>query len=431
MNYVEIKNAIGFYENELFNKFLPYWLPKCVDKENGGFFAGFEDSTGKLVSRMKYTWSQGRLTWLFAKLAEMESPILTEKQRKEYLALAKHGADFIIKYCIYDKERWHCAFLLDEFGNPQVSEEYNRADYGINADIFAILALSRYAKVSGDREVYEAAKKLYYTVIERRKNGDANGYPYPVPKGYVGHSRVMELTNIAPEFYRAAKVFEPELCDGLKETCRAALEDLFTNFIDENGYLHELITDQNTFFPLVMGNHFNPGHMTEEMWFVMDASEILETDEWNEKIYKSVMSAVTTGWDQRYGGLVHYAGINGGEPSGDNTGWENEPMYKQLIDWDYKLWWVHTESLYSLLRCYLQNGDERFKEWYEKMFEYTFRTFPNPNPEVGEWINIRDGEGKPINAVTSLPVKDPYHAMRNFVLIIELLYRELEKTCTK
>ncbi|HCG36265.1 MAG TPA: N-acyl-D-glucosamine 2-epimerase, partial [Clostridiales bacterium] len=42
-------------------------------------------------------------------------------------------------------------------------------------------------------------------------------------------------------------------------------------------------------------------------------------------------------------------GVDGGEPTGEHTGMESEPMVKQLSDWNSKLWWVHSEALYITL----------------------------------------------------------------------------------
>jgi N-acylglucosamine 2-epimerase len=91
---------------------------------------------------------------------------------------------------------------------------------------------------------------------------------------------------------------------------------------------------------------------------------------------------------------------------------------KVLSDQHSKLWWVHSEALYSSLV---------FKEYeiYEKIKEYTFKTFKNTENDRGEWIQIRDRFGKPENRIVALPVKDPFHIMRNMILIIELL----EKLC--
>ena len=70
---------------------------------------------------------------------------------------------------------------------------------------------------------------------------------------------------------------------------------------------------------------------------------------------------------------------------------------------------------------YLNTGDPELLSWFERIKDYTFSTFPNPDRSVGEWIQIRTREGDPQDKVVALPVKDPYHIIRNVLLIIELL----------
>jgi N-acylglucosamine 2-epimerase len=81
--------------------------------------------------------------------------------------------------------------------------------------------------------------------------------------------------------------------------------------------------------------------------------------------------------------------------------------------------------MYSSLISYFNTGDEEFFDWFERIFDYTYKTFPNPDRSVGEWIQIRTREGRPQEKVVALPVKDPYHIMRNVLLIIELLEKKL------
>jgi N-acylglucosamine 2-epimerase len=58
---------------------------------------------------------------------------------------------------------------------------------------------------------------------------------------------------------------------------------------------------------------------------------------------------------------------------------------------------------------------------YQMVGKYAFTVFPNPDKSMGEWIQILDRENKPLEKVVALPVKDPYHIIRDFMLIIELL----------
>jgi N-acylglucosamine 2-epimerase len=59
-------------------------------------------------------------------------------------------------------------------------------------------------------------------------------------------------------------------------------------------------------------------------------------------------------------------------------------------------------------------------EHFDRVWQYTLATFPNPDSQVGEWIQIRDRKGAPLERVVALPVKDPYHIARNLLQVIEL-----------
>lgn len=75
----------------------------------------------------------------------------------------------------------------------------------------------------------------------------------------------------------------------------------------------------------------------------------------------------------------------------------------------------------------LDKKDDEFVDLYNRAQEYTFKTFPDRENDTGEWIQIRDRRGKPANRVVALPVKDPYHIMRNMILIVELLDQETHR----
>ena len=177
MEWSELKVLAGFYENELTNRFLSFWIPRCVDRENGGFVNCFDNRGETLVSRDKYVWSQGRFVWIFSKLAGMEAPVFSEKQRAEFLALAKHGADFLMRHCLMGENDWRCIFLLDEKEEPKYVEGCDRLDMSIYADCFVSAGLAMYALQAGDREAYEFAKKLYGSILDRIDRGISRRCP--------------------------------------------------------------------------------------------------------------------------------------------------------------------------------------------------------------------------------------------------------------
>jgi N-acylglucosamine 2-epimerase len=428
MNLSRIKELIGFYENELTNNILSFWLPRCIDEVNGGYFNCFDNEGKKLVSKDKYTWSQGRFVWIFSKLATMDCETFTKAQRKEFLNLAKGGQEFLLKHCLIGEDDWRVVFLTDETGKPKYVEGYNRLDMSIYADCFVIAAFAKYSLAANDKSSYEFSRKLYESALNRVRTGEFTTLPYPLSPKYKAHGIPMIFSNITKELYVAAKRFDNKYCSLLAKNIEAFTDDVLDNFVDENDVLHEIITSDKKFFDNLLGQHANPGHTIEDIWFIIDAADILNKPDYISKAANITKKAFEIGWDNKYGGLLHYCGIDGGEPIGDYKEVEHEPMLKQLITgWGDKLWWPHSEALYTCLLMYERTKDIKFLDIYKKVFDYTYEKFPNPDREIREWIQILMRDGRPQNKIVALPVKDPYHITRNYILIIELLYKMAAK----
>ena len=116
----------AFYQNELTNQILAFWLPRCEDKEYGGYVNCFDNAGENLVSYDKYTWSQGRFVWMFSRLATMKTQMFSRAERNEFLRLAESGKDFLMKHCLMTDEeverqndggeRIRCVFLMERNG---------------------------------------------------------------------------------------------------------------------------------------------------------------------------------------------------------------------------------------------------------------------------------------------------------------------------
>ena len=374
------------------------------------------------MSRDKYTWSQGRFVWVFSKLAMMDCGTFTEKERKHFLDLAKKGRDFLEKHCLLGEDDWRCVFLMDETGKHKYVEGWDRLDMSIYADCFVIAAFAKYSLAANHQESYLFAKKLYQSAVDRVKSGNFTTLPYPLSPQYRAHGIPMIFSNTTKEVYEAALKFDAEFCAELKENLSNFTSDILTNFVDENKILHEIISADNGFIDNILGQHVNPGHTLEDVWFIIDAGDILDRSDFIQEAIAIAAKTFEIGWDTEYGGLLHYCGLDGGEPVGSSEGVEQEAMYRQLEGWADKLWWVHSEALYTSLLCFDRTKEQKFLEHFDKVFAYTFEKFPNPDREIREWVQILRRDGKPTDKVVALPVKDPYHIMRNLIQIIELLY---------
>ncbi len=417
----DINREKEFYIKQLKENILSFWLPRCLDKEYGGFLNCFDNSGENLVSYDKYTWSQGRFVWLFAKLSVIEAPVFRDEERRKFLSMAKNGADFLIEHSLIGKDDWRCVFLMERDGSAKEVSPASPLDMSIYADCFVVLGLGMYSYAAKDKRSFDFALNLYRSIDKRIKDNDFRTLPYPLSKRFRAHGIPMIQNNTARELLRAAELFSPNVARELKEDMAANTMDVLEHFVDERYVMHEVITRENAFIPQLLGQHQNPGHTIEDVWFMLDAAEICALPV-KDKIYKVALKALENGWDREYGGLLHFCSAGGGRPEGDNTGLEDETMSKQLSGWADKLWWIHSEALYSSLRCYMESGNEEFLNEYEKIKEYTFSVFPSKNPDVREWEQIRRRDGRAENKVVALPVKDPFHISRNFILLIELLH---------
>lgn len=419
---VEINEAgkwTEFYKHHLNNCILPFWLSRSIDNEYGGYFTCFDNMGEKLVSQDKYTWSQGRMIWLFSKLSDMEC--LSGGDKEKYAFLAGQGAEFLMKNCLL--ENGNCTFVMSREGLPKPPIKGGDCDSSIYADCFVVIGLSKYAALVGNREVLDFACKLYKSIAGRIDSNCFKSEPYPVPAGYRPHGIPMILLNTSFELADAMDRLGHAECSVVDRRADECMYDILDNFAGQDSLIREMIVGSGGFVEdAMLGRFINPGHSMECMWFVIHQAMKKGSPDIVSKACGIIKKAMDIGWDNEYGGLLLFVDRDGGKPKGSIKGSENEKMvWKVTNDWDSKLWWTHSEALYSTLLAYCLTGENSFMEDYQKIFEYTFKTFPNPDRELGEWVQIRDRKGWPEQKLVALPVKDPFHIARNIIFIIELL----------
>lgn len=407
-----------FYLKQLKENILPFWMKNSIDRDYGGFYTCFENSTGKRISTDKYTWSQGRMVWMFTELSKMKD--FNREQRTEFLHLAERGAGFLMRNCRL--KNGNCTFVMERDGPPKAMAPDGILDTSIYADCFVVYGLACYAAEVRSVKIYKFAKDLFQSVILRLKSGNYLSEPYPTPAGYEMHGFSMITLMISEQIREAAEIFRDEYRTEAEAVSKSAVDRILDRFVDSNGILHEMIrTDGGSGKNNLFDRFINPGHTIEDMWIVMDYAKRIGAGATVARAAEIAKTAFKNGWDDEFGGLTLYADRDGGAPKGDTAGIESERMTgKILADWDNKLWWVHSEALYTMMLAYRLTGDAEFKDLYDKVEEYAFRVFPNPDKKIGEWIQIRDRGGAPIDKIVALPVKDPFHIVRNMIQIIEL-----------
>ena len=114
---IDLQKYLSLFKQELTENLLPFWMSRCLDRENGGYFNCFTNDGSRLISHDKYTWSEGRFLWMFSRLATVESDLFDEAERAEFLSYAEKGKDFLLKNVLLGEGDYRCVFLTDAEGN--------------------------------------------------------------------------------------------------------------------------------------------------------------------------------------------------------------------------------------------------------------------------------------------------------------------------
>ena len=422
-----IRDRKTFYNDHLRDVILKYWLDRA-DDEYGGFFTCYNNTGDRLVSTDKFVWSQGRLVWSYAKLAGADAVELDDATRRRCAALAAQGADFLLQHCLLTDG--NCAFRLDRQGNPK--EHWPGSGYAIStfADCFVMMGLAAYAGLSGDQAKMDTALRMFRAVTVKLRDGVFRTAPTVVPAGWRIHAAPMIVLNTGQELYEALRALgRNDEAGEVEKVCLEAMLDIVNRFRTDSGIVLESLDAAYQPLDDLCGRYLNPGHTNESMWFVIREAARRDMTDIVAKAARTVQVVSEKAWDGEYGGMMYYLDRDGGAPRGPVSAATRATAENIGRDWDNKLWWPHLETVYAALLCYSLTGSNAFFKEYERYHDYTFRVFPNPDPQVGEWIQIRDRQGRPGNPDVGgrLPVKDPYHTMRGLLLLIELLDKMLEE----
>lgn len=409
------QSLLTFYVSQIQDDFMPYWN-RFADREYGGILNCINNFGDEKLSDLKFSWSQGRYLWILGSLHTLaRKGVLPRLERSDLEDQMHRTFAFVREHSLYDEGRI-CCYLLDREGNHLKDPNSGRYDASIFADCFVLMGICRYIRALGLTQHLPAAETLFKSIVRRIGAGEFHTEPYPVPEGYRIHSIPMILLNTTHEYIHMLQALGMDYSGEralAKEQARAILEDFY-----KDGFIREHMSDAQRYETHLLDRHVNPGHTLEDMWFCAEfLDEYDDLSLWLERICELSRNALKAGWDEKHGGLLRFVDRGGGPPRGVDT----NGTYEKLIQdtWDMKLWWPHSEALYVLLYLYCKTSREEWLEWYGTMSDYVFRTFPNR--ETGEWIQIRRRDGAPEEKLVALPVKDPYHILRNYIKIVELL----------
>lgn len=383
---MEFKMLANQYKSELLNNVIPFWEKYSKDEEFGGYFTCL-GRTGNVYDTDKFIWLQGRQVWMFSTLYNKVA------KNKNWLDLAIHGAQFLLKNGHDGNYNWF--FSLTREGNPLVQP------YNIFSDCFVSMAFGQLYKATGDEMYAKVARETFNNILERRSNPKGRfNKAIPGTRPLKSFSLPMILCNLSLEIEH---LLPEEL---VKETIDEVLNEVMGVFYQkESGLILENVNPDGSFSDSFEGRLVNPGHGIEAMWFIMDLSVRLNNKELAHKAVEIVLNTLEYGWDSEFDGIFYFRDIKGYPP--------------QQLEWDQKLWWVHIETMISLIKGYALTGNKDCLDWFKKVQEYTWNHFSDP--DYGEWFGYLNRRGEVLLPLKGGKWKGCFHVPRGLFQIWKTL----------
>jgi N-acylglucosamine 2-epimerase len=248
---------------ELVESILPFWW-RAIDAERGGVFNCWNNSGTRLISRDKFTWSQGRFAWLCARLADGARSGIVRGDANAFLAQAGKTVRFLQAHAILDDGQ--CAFLLSEDGEVKEAIAGGGPTPSIYADCFVVMGFAEYARVSGDRAVLDAAWDLFESIERRIAAGPVPTMPEPVPKAYDSHALAMIYLNLTIVLRDACETLSDARSDAMRSPNFSAASRIFDRFLLAGGRIVELRPRLVDYGETLLRRQKNPGHALEGLW---------------------------------------------------------------------------------------------------------------------------------------------------------------------
>lgn len=375
------------YRDALLNDVIPFWQRHSLDREHGGFFTCL-DRQGQVYDRDKFVWLQARQVWTFSmlynRLGQDAGVSTSQGGRADWLTVAQHGADFLEQYGRAEDRSWY--FSLTREGHPLVQP------YNIFSDCFATMAFGQLSTATGRDAYAHIAKTTFEGILARQSN----------PKGQWSKAvaGTRPLKNFALPMILCNLALEIEHLlerDQVEQTIETCIHEVMDVFYDANlGLIRENVTPDGQVSDSFEGRLLNPGHAIEAMWFIMDLAVRRNDRALMERAVKITLDTLDYAWDKEFGGILYFMDADGHPP--------------QQLEWDQKLWWVHVETLISLLKGYQLTGNEQCWNWFVRLHDYTWSRFPDS--AHGEWYGYLNRQGEVLLPLKGGKWKGCYHVPR-------------------
>ncbi len=377
MDQQRLSELQQFYHHQLLNDTVPFWFPRSVDKEFGGYLL-MRDKDGSLIDDDKAVWIQGRAAWLLATLYN------TIEQREEWLDGAKSGIDFLNNHC-FDTDG-QMFFHVTREGKPIRKRRY------FFSETFAVIANAAYAKASGDEQAAQKARDLFTRCVQYANSEIKLSPKFSDTRPSRGIGVPMIMINTAQQLRET--IGDPR-CDDLISQW---IKEIETHFVkDDIRCVMEQVAPDGSIIDHIDGRTLNPGHAIEGAWFILHEAVYRNNDPRLVNLGCRMLDYMwERGWDKEYGGILYFRDVY------------NKPVQEYWQD--MKFWWPQNEAIIATLLAYLVTGNDKYARWHEQVHNYAYARFHDK--EYGEWYGYLHRDGRLAQSAKGNLFKGPFHLPR-------------------
>ena len=388
----DLKNLGEFYKNQLLGDTIPFWFPRSIDKEYGGFLL-MRDADGSLLDDDKAVWIQGRATWMLSTLYN------TVEKKPEWLEGAKLGYEFLNKYC-FDTDG-QMFFHVTRDGKPIRKRRY------FFSETFYVIAAAAYAKASGDQQAADNARRIFGKCIEYLTTPGLLPAKFAGTRPAKGIGGPMIMINTAQQL---RETIGDDRCD---EWITKWINEIERDFVkDDIKCVMEQVAPDGSIIDHIDGRTLNPGHAIEGAWFIIHEAIHRGNDQRLIALgCKMIDYMWERGWDKEQGGILYFRDVY------------NKPVQEYWQD--MKFWWPHNEVIISLLLAYLVTGNSKYADWHKLVHDYAYAHFHDK--VHGEWFGYLHRDGTIAQPAKGNLFKGPFHLPRQEWYCWKIVERHLNK----
>ena len=388
----DLQTLAQFYKNQLLNDTVPFWFPRSIDTEYGGYLF-MRDQDGSLIDDDKAVWIQGRAAWLLSTLYN------TIEQKQEWLTAAKSGIDFLNQHC-FDTDG-QMFFHVTRVGKPIRKRRY------FFSETFAVIANAAYAKASGDKNAAEKARYLFGKCIDYATKPGLLTSKFTDTRPSKGIGVPMIMINTAQQLRET--IGDPR-CDEWIDQWITEIERDFVK--DDIRCVMEQVAPDGSIIDHIDGRTLNPGHAMEGAWFILFEARYRNNDPRLIALGCKMLDYMwERGWDKEQGGILYFRDVY------------NKPVQEYWQD--MKFWWPHNEVIIATLMAYLITGNKKYAEWHKMVHDYAYSHFHDK--QNGEWFGYLHRDGSIAQTAKGNLFKGPFHLPRQEWFCLQLLEKYLSQ----